>query len=202
MSDDATTLESGQQQSNSGQQQQDSAIEPNQEQQQEQGKTFTQDDLDRIVSDRLAREAKKTAELTEKAKRLDELEEANKTEAQKNADALAKAQRAAEDARAESLRYKAAATHHVDPDNFDLLGNGSEEEITARAERVGSLLAASRELEQVKAELTALKEGKQTPASPRPIANLRPGATPVEVTVQDDAYPAHWTNQRASSPAP
>lgn len=202
MSDDATNPENGQQQSNPEQPQQDSATEPNQEQQQEQGKTFTQDELDRIVSDRLAREAKKTAELTEKAKRLDELEEANKTEAQKNADALAKAQRAAEDARAESLRYKAAATHHVDPDNFDLLGNGTEEEIAARAERVGGLLAASRELEQVKAELAALKEGKSSPASPRPTPNLQPGATPVEVTVQDDAYPAHWTNQRASSPAP
>ena len=49
-------------------------------------KTFTQAELDAIVSERLNREKKKFEgfeELKEKAKRLDEIEEANKTELEK-----------------------------------------------------------------------------------------------------------------------
>lgn len=53
---------------------------------QETNATFTQDDLDRIVGERLSRERAKYADydaLREKAARLDQLEEASKTELQK-----------------------------------------------------------------------------------------------------------------------
>ena len=53
---------------------------------QEESKTFTQDELNAIVSDRLKREREKYADyesLKEKATKLDEIEEASKTELQK-----------------------------------------------------------------------------------------------------------------------
>jgi hypothetical protein len=52
----------------------------------EETKTFTQAELDKIVGDRLSRERSKYADyesLKEKAARLDEMEEANKSELQK-----------------------------------------------------------------------------------------------------------------------
>lgn len=55
----------------------------------EETKTFTQEEVDRIVNDRLYRERSKYADyesLKTKAARFDELEEANKTELQKAVD--------------------------------------------------------------------------------------------------------------------
>lgn len=124
------------------------------------------------------------------AKRLQEIEDAQKTAEQKSAEQAAKVQRDLEAARSETLRYKAAATHRVSEDNFDLLGTGTEEEITARAQRVGSLEAALAERDQLKAELEALKGASSTP---RPVDQLKPGAVPSGV---DDSYPAGWFPQR------
>lgn len=138
----------------------------------------------------------------EAARRLQEIEDAQKTEAQRLADRQAEIERERDEARAEGLRYKAAATHGVHPDYFDLLGSGTEEEITARAERVGAFLKVSSEHEQMKAELEALRQGKPTPASGRPTASLKPGAsaTPVE-PAEDDSYPSHWLpQQRQATP--
>lgn len=120
------------------------------------------------------------------AQRLQELEDAQKSEQQRHADAAAVAQKERDEARAESLRYKAAATHKVDPDYFDLLGTGTEDEITARAERVGGLLAVKAENDQLKAELDALKQGKPAPANGRPTPALKPGATPEHDKSEDD----------------
>lgn len=160
--------------------------------------SFSQEDVDRIVADRLRR-AKPAdyAELKAKADRLEEIENAQKTEQQRHAEAAEKAKRDADEARAETLRYKAAATHGVGQDFFDLLGSGDEEAINARAERVGSLLKVAAENEQLRAELEALRQGKPAPGSTRPVASLRPGATaePVAPAV-DDSYPSHWLPQR------
>ena len=114
------------------------------------------------------------------AKRLEELENANKTEAQKAADDLAKAQQAEADALAEAARYKAAAAHGIDPDHVDLLGTGDEDEVMSRAERLGKLIADSRALAELRA---APEQGEdKTPASGRPVPKQwHPGATPVEV---------------------
>lgn len=57
------------------------------EQSQEQGRTFTQTEVDAILANRLKKEREKYgdyAELKEKAGRLDAIEEANKTELQKS----------------------------------------------------------------------------------------------------------------------
>lgn len=119
----------------------------------------------------------------EAAKRLQEIEDAQRTEAEKIAARQAQAERDRDDARAEALRYKAAATHGIGEAYFDLLGSGDEETISGRAERVGVLL---RENASMKAELEALRAGKPAPISGTPVAALKPGATPEHATSEDD----------------
>jgi multidrug efflux pump subunit AcrA (membrane-fusion protein) len=117
------------------------------------------------------------------ARRLAEIEDAQKTEQQRLADRQAQIERERDDARAEGLRYKAAATHGIGEDYFDLLGSGDAESISARAERVGALL---RDNASMKAELEALRAGKPAPSNGRPIEALKPGATPSNPTTEDD----------------
>lgn len=103
------------------------------------------------------------------------LEESTKSDVQRATEAAEAARRDAENARAEAVRYKAAATYGIPADHFDLLGSGTEEEITARAEKLAALIAA-----------------QNTPSPPpsapqrRPVEQLRPGATPSEVESEDD----------------
>lgn len=134
------------------------------------------------------------------ATRLQEMEEASKTENQKAADRAARAEADAKAAKLDSLRYRAAVKHGIGEDAFDLLGSGDEDEISERAERVGKLLAAATErdsfkaeVERLTAELEAIKTGKPVPATGRPVEQLQPGATPQNIpAVVDDSYPAHW----------
>lgn len=144
--------------------------------------------------DAARREARANADA---AKRLAEFEESQKTEAQKIADRAAAAERERDEAKADGLRYKAAAKHGVDEDHFDLLGTGDEETIAGRAERVGGLLKLAAENEQLKAEIDALKQGKPSPATTRPTAALKPGATAEQIpAAEDDSYPTHWLPQK------
>lgn len=116
---------------------------------------------------------------TEQQQQLDEynrLVEASKSEAERQREALTAAEREAETARAEAIRYRVAATHGVPADHFDLLGSGSEEEIEARAQKIAQLLA-------VKAQEQA-QPGSPPPT--RPVEQLRPGATPGEAESPDD----------------
>jgi hypothetical protein len=157
------------------------------EQQQDDGgkpeRTFTQDDLDKAVRDRLNREKAKFADygdLKAKADQLDQLTAAQKTAEQRAADDLAKAQKAAADALADAVRYKAAGKAGIDPesDDFALIGSGDEETVMTRAARLGALLASERELAQLKEQ----QGSKHVPDSGRPRPVLRPGATPVDAT--------------------
>ena len=137
-----------------------------------------------------AREWEKRAKANaDAAKRLQEIEDAQKSAEQKAAEHAAKVARDLEEARSEALRYKAAATHRVSEDNFDLLGTGSEEVITGRAQRIGAFEAALAERDQLRAELEALKGATSTP---RPVDQLKPGAPASAV---DDSYPASWFPQ-------
>lgn len=117
----------------------------------------------------------------EQQKQLSEyqsLVEASKSDAQRLQDAAATAQRDAETARAEAIRYKAAATHAVPADYFDLLGSGTEDEVAARAAKISALLAAQA------AAQTPPPAG--TPPITRPLEQMRPGATPGEAETEDD----------------
>ena len=158
-----------------GEQQQDDGGKPD--------RTFTQDDLDKAVRDRLNREKAKFSDyddLKAKADQLDQLTAAQKTAEQRAADDLAKAQKAAADALAEAVRYKAAGKAGIDPesDDFALIGSGDEETVMTRAARLGALLASERELAQLKEQ----QGSKHVPDSGRPRPVLRPGATPVDAT--------------------
>lgn len=59
---------------------------------------------------------------------------------------------------AEALRYKAAHTHALDDAYVDLLGVGTEEEISARAERLGNLQDDMEELAAFRAARDAAPE--------------------------------------------
>lgn len=122
----------------------------------------------------------------EAAKRLAEIEDAQKTEQQRIADRQMQIERERDEARAEGLRYKAAAKHGIGEDHFDLLGTGDEETIGRRAERLGSLLKTASEVEQLRAEVEALRAGKPAPTTARPVEALKPGATPENAQTQDD----------------
>jgi hypothetical protein len=102
------------------------------------------------------------------------LVEASKSEAQRQQEALEAANREAETARAEAIRYRAAATHGLSAEHFDLLGSGTEEEVSARAEKIAALLAAQ------------AGPAPATAPQTRPVEQLRPGATPGEAESADD----------------
>lgn len=123
-------------------------------------------------------------DLKPKADQFSQLEEASKSEAQRLAEAAENAKRDAETARAEAVRYKAAATYGITADHFDLLGSGTEDEITARAEKLSGLIAAQAQ--------TAV-----TPPVTRPVEQLRPGATPSTEPAKDqDTYPLDFLPRR------
>lgn len=74
-------------------------------------KTFTQADLDRIVSERLTRERSKYAdydELKTKAGKLDEIEQANKTEVEKLREELESTRSESSTSKADLLRLQVA----------------------------------------------------------------------------------------------
>jgi len=108
--------------------------------------TFTQRDLERIIGERLAREREKYSDyedLKAKAARLDELEEANKSEHQKLLERVEAAERRAEEAEraraqaaVEMLRTKVAVDKGLPPALAARLRGETEEEIAADADEL------------------------------------------------------------------
>lgn len=93
------------------------------------------------------------------AKRLAEIEEANKTEVQKATERLAAAEKAAADARREALKFKIAARFNIGDEDADLFLTGTDEEtLTKQAERL-----AGRESDRKKNGNVVPKEGAATP---------------------------------------
>lgn len=66
------------------------------------------------------------------ADRLAQIEEANKTEAQKNADRLAAAETEAAQARSEALRFKVAAKYQIGDEDAELFLTGTDEDVLVR----------------------------------------------------------------------
>lgn len=96
----------------------------------------SQDELNRIIEQRLARERGKFADyadLQAKAKRLDEIEEQTKSETQKEREKREAAEKRAAELEVRALRATIAATKGIDP---ELLTGTTEEEITAAAEKL------------------------------------------------------------------
>lgn len=103
-------------------------------------RTFTQAELDAIVSDRLKRERMKTADyeqLKEKAARLDALEEANKTELQKAADKAAALQAELDGLKkAEQLRAMREGVAKETGVPVELLTGTTEDDCKEQAEKI------------------------------------------------------------------
>lgn len=154
-----------------------------------QPQALTQDQVNALLAEqkrKLREQYSGYDDLKAKAEKFDQAQEAAKTEQERAAEAAAKAQQEAAEARAESLRYRAAATHGIGQDYFDLLGAGDEEAINGRAETLGALIKTASEVEQLRAEVEALRAGKPVPTTARPIEQLKPGATPENAQSEDD----------------
>jgi len=104
----------------------------------------SQEDLNRIIGERVKR-AKPADydDLKAKAAKLDEIEQANQTEAEKAAARLAAMEAELESTRRESLRIKIAAAHGItDADDIDLFLTGADEEtLTKQAKRLADRTA-------------------------------------------------------------
>ena len=125
----------------------------------------SQDDLNRIITERISRERSKFSDyedLKAKAARFDELDAANKSEIERAADAKAAAERERDEARAEALRLRIATKHGIsDADDIDLFLTGTDEEtLTKQAQRL-----TQRSEDRKKTGNHAPREGT-TPADP------------------------------------
>lgn len=102
----------------------------------------TQDDLNRVIGERIQRERSKFADYYDfkaKAERFDEIEEANKTEQQRIAERAESAERERDEARTEALRLRVAAKHAISDEDADLFLTGTDEEsLTKQAERLAA----------------------------------------------------------------
>lgn len=120
----------------------------------------------------------KLKELEPLAKKAQEAEEAKKDDVQK-AEERAQAAEQREQATLEGYtRLELAVQYSIPPDDIDLIGSGTREEMDARAKRVAALNAAA---------------AKATPPpTDRPVEGLRPGASPEPAQPPDDSYPSAW----------
>lgn len=97
------------------------------------------------------------------AKRLDKLERANESDAQRLERERDEARQNAESSTSELARLRAAMRYGLAEDDLDLLGTGTAEEIDERAKRLADRLGAA---------------AKKPPASRRPAESLRGGNDP------------------------
>lgn len=96
-----------------------------------------------------------------KADQFDQLQESQKTEAQRQADALQQAQREAADAKSALLRYEVGAAKGVPANLIGRLQGATREELEADADAL----------------LAAFPAGGATPTPTRPVTALSSGAT-------------------------
>lgn len=118
------------------------------------------------------RKARREAEKQLKAlnDRLAQYEDRDKTELQKAIERAEAAEKAHGSMRVANARLMAAAVHNIPPDLIDLLGDGTDEEIDARAKLLAERLAAA-----------APEPAEEKPVKPkprRPVESLTPGAKP------------------------
>ena len=102
----------------------------------------SQEDLNRIITERVSRERSKFADYKDvkaKAARLDELEEANRSELEKANAKAAAAEAERDEAAARALRLQIATDHGISKDDLVLLTGTDEETLTTQAKRLNEL---------------------------------------------------------------
>lgn len=98
------------------------------------------------------------------ADRLAEIEESNKTEAQKQAERMAELEKSATTAKVEALRYKYAAKHKISDEDAELFLTATDEETIAKqAKRLAARESSQQQQPQPGAHVPG--EGR-TPANP------------------------------------
>lgn len=134
----------------------------------------SQDDLNKVIDDRLKRERAKYADykdLQAKATKLDEIEQANQTEAEKAAKRVADLEAELSTTRRDSLRLKIASANGItDADDIELFLTGTDEEtLTKQAKRL-----ADREADRKKNGNRAPREGQtSTPREGEALETVR-----------------------------
>lgn len=104
----------------------------------------TQEELNRIIADRISREKAKYADyadLKNKASEFDKLTESQKSETQKAVERAEAAERALLETQSERLRLSVIARHQIPEEYQDFVSGASEEELVARAEKVKTLIS-------------------------------------------------------------
>lgn len=105
----------------------------------------SQDDLNRIIGERVARAKAKFADYEDvkaKAARLDELEQASKSEADKVADRIAALERELETTRSGAMRARVQAKFGIADEDADLFLTATDEAtLTKQAERLAERTA-------------------------------------------------------------
>ena len=124
----------------------------------------SQDELNRVIGERVKRATAKFADykdLQAKAAKLDELEDANRSEAEKAQARITELENQLNAVQAESLRLRVAAEHGItDADDIALFLTGTDEEtLTKQAER---LAARSEEATKPRAPKPDPNQGRQS----------------------------------------
>lgn len=138
-----------------------------------------------LTSERSARRAAER-QLKELQARLAQYEDAQKTELQKAQEAAKRYETELTTTRVANARLMAAVAHDLPPDLIELLGDGTEEEIDARAKLLAAKLAA--------AAPAPGAESKPSPAITRPVESLTPGGKPASAEPED---PNAWLRRMA-----
>jgi len=134
----------------------------------QQEKTFTQAELDRVVSDRLDRERKKYPDyndLKTKASQFDELQEENQSEMEKLTGKVTSLADENKSTKAENLRLRVALSKGLTGDKADLadrLRGSTQEELEADADKLLSHLAPPEPKKEAEGEK---KEEEKPPPS-------------------------------------
>lgn len=157
----------------------------------------SQEELDRIIADRLGRQKSKFSDyddLKAKADKLAEFEDAQKTEQQRLTDQLKAAQEQSAQfeqqltrTQAESQRNALAARYGIGPDYFRYIVGDTPEEREEAAVGIAQMLQAAKGVTPT------------APPSNRPQEALRPGASPADPAIPDNSYPEGWLPQRRST---
>ena len=124
----------------------------------EQSKTFTQDELNAIVEQRLKREHAKYADyddLKTKASKFDEAQEAQKSELEKLSEKYAKSENRMRQLEHQNLVYDVASRNGIPSDYRDFLTGDSEEDLEAQAKRLSGLIKGSASQDESAAGKTA-----------------------------------------------
>lgn len=133
-----------------------------------------------LASERQARRAAER-QLKGLQEQLQQYEDAQKTELQKAQEAAKRYEQELTTTRVANARLMAAAVHNLPPDLIDLLGDGTEEEIDARAKLLAEKLAAASP-----PPTPAVEEPKPASAGPtRPVESLIPGGKPASAEPED-----------------